>query len=120
MTVDSELEILIQVKDFPPLKDDHLLMHSTVNEIDPKSWKCKSAMDVFLFEEYLVFVTLKEKDEIKLVIIATNLHFQAPLISANWLFKKTAFLLHPIRNWLASIVNTQLESLSTVDTQQIG
>jgi len=73
-------ELYKDVKDFPPLKDDHLLMHSTVNEIDPRSWKCKSAMDVFLFEEYLVFVTRKEKDEIKIrttdcVLKLSEMHF---------------------------------------------
>ena len=56
----------LQVEDFPIyLKDDHLLMHGDVAEVDPRNWESKNLMYVFLFEEFIVFTICNEYKEIQ-------------------------------------------------------
>ena len=57
---------LNQVKDFPPyLLNDQLLMYGDFAEVDPRNWKAKNLLDVFLFEEFIVFTMNKEYNDIR-------------------------------------------------------
>ncbi|KAL5261218.1 hypothetical protein ACHWQZ_G007056 [Mnemiopsis leidyi] len=54
-----------EVKDFPPyLKNDQLLMHGDVDEVDPRNYESKNLLDVFLFDEFIVFTISDEYKDI--------------------------------------------------------
>ncbi|XP_063694436.1 uncharacterized protein LOC134826097 isoform X2 [Bolinopsis microptera] len=54
-----------EVKNFPSfLMNDQLLMHGDVDEVDPRNYESKNVLDVFLFDEFIVFTICDEYKDI--------------------------------------------------------
>ena len=45
--------------------NDQLLMHGDVDEVDPRNYESKNVLDVFLFDEFIVFTICDEYKDIQ-------------------------------------------------------